>query len=165
MINKENNFPIKYAVMPLYKQDGWDAFGYSTYDLAYYLPMPCYLIKESKVYQADGSDKMEYEVVFFTEKDEYHFLKNDQQIPEFNFNSQCTNSTIVKSIYEDYESAKAAVKLEHLNEDYIIHGALLLHGEEFLKKTKENEEELKSRYEFIEKEILPKQKSKQKVLK
>lgn len=162
MVYNENDFPIKYAVMPLYKQDGWDAFGYSTYDLAYYLPMPCYLIKESKVYQADGSDKMEYEVVFFTKKDEYHFLKNEQQIPEFNFNSQCTNSNIVKSIYEDYESAKEAVMTK---DEYYPHLLVALPLEKLKEKKNEIITEIESRYEFIENEILPKQNSKQKILK
>lgn len=161
----ENNFPIKYTLMPLYKQEGWDSFGYGTYDIAYYLPMPCYLIKESKVYKQDGSDEMEYEVVFIRKNTESEFLKNIKQVPEFNFNGRCFNSNIVTSIYEDYESARTSIELENLNKDYIIHGALWLHGEEFLEKVKENETELESRYEFIENEILPKIKSKQKVLK
>lgn len=160
MIYDENNFPIKYALMPFYKRKGWDNFNYPTYEIAYYLPMPCYLIKESKVYHANDNPEMEYEVVFVTEKRD---LSQNQQLPQFNFHGHCNNSDIVTSIYEDYESAKASIELGKLNEDCMIQGMLSLPNEEFLTKTKEKEEEIKSSYEFIEKEILPKYK--QKVLK
>lgn len=160
MVYDENNFPIKYALMPFYQHNGWDTFSYSTYEIVCYLPMPCYLIKESKIYRANGISKMEYEVVFVAEKRD---LSQNQQLPQFGFSGRCDNSDIVPSIYEDYESAKASIELKELNEDCMIQGMLSLSPEEFSVKIMKKEEELQSRYEFIEKEILPKHK--QKVLK
>ena len=156
----EINFPIKYALMPLYKLDRLDYRGYSTYYLAYYLPMPCYLIKESKTCQEDGSIKMEYEVVFFTRNTEPDFLNNKQQLPEFNFNGRCRNSNIVTSFYENYESAKEAGETE---DEYYPPCLKALPLEALIEKSKEIKEEIASRYEFIENEILSK--PKQKVLK
>lgn len=159
MINEENNYPMRYALMEFYKPNGWDYYGSRTYEMTYYLPVPCYLIKESKVYQSDGTYEMEYEVVFTKSKTEIDFADSNNY-PEINFsNGQCSNSQIVETIYDNYEAAKEAA--EKANEDYITRFATRYPAETFLEKIEELMLEVENKYAIIEEEIP----SKQKVLK
>lgn len=113
----KNNYPIKYALMPLYKQTGW-VHGLNQlerkYEIVAYIVSKCYVISENKAYSADGTSNIEYEVVF-----PYENIDNNNSIwtrtePSINLSSsQISNSTKVKKIFDNYRDAIEYLKIKN----------------------------------------------------
>lgn len=102
------NYPIKLGLMELYKPTGrHDDYGDTIYEVFAVVPVPCYVIKESTIYNEDGSFENEYEVVFMRDNIYFKFLKENSSdnIPIYNQKRNVTNSTIVPELYEDFEEA------------------------------------------------------------
>ena len=59
----KNNYPIKYAAMPIYEQTGW-THGLNAlernYDVVAYIVSKCYLISERKEYERNGKQINNY---------------------------------------------------------------------------------------------------------
>ena len=61
-MNKEINYPIKYAVLELKERGGWSV-GYKDITQGF-IVSKCYVIESSIIYNADGSYKTIHRVVF-----------------------------------------------------------------------------------------------------
>lgn len=120
MTNNPNlNYPIKYAAMPIINNK-------AEYKIVAYLPVKCYLIKEIKTYDSNGSSNMNYEVVFAFAKLNYlHFANSIKQFPNFNLNKACYNSLIVDNIYENFDDT---LKASNYNNEILKQNNVLLIG-------------------------------------
>jgi len=152
----KNNYPIKYAVMPIYEQVGWN-HGLNElereYDIVAYIVSKCFIISETKKYKIDGSLKKEYQVVFPYRNDEYDIWIRTE--PRFGFQRQVMNTIIVNDVYESYEDAleDAKSKNEKIKEKKI---SLLNIDNNLFKeidKIKIEHEELIKKYEDLQKQI------------
>lgn len=163
MLNVENNYPIRYALKEIYIATGIDCYGDKSFEIAYYLPIPCYLLSERKIYKANGTTDMEYEVVFTRniKGPRNGQNKNEEEFPEFNYNGSCINANTVRQIFNAYQEAKEEAIQQNL--DYFVEKNCLLSKIDFLAKLLEFQATLESMYEYIEQEILVE--SQQKVLK
>lgn len=117
------NYPIKYAIMPIYEQSGWNN-GINElerkFDVAGYIVSKCYLLSDKLIYLANGIQEREYEVVFPYQEKEYG-CSNEwvRTNPKFNnFTNACVNSIIVKNLYESY--AEASRKAKTLNKKILF---------------------------------------------
>lgn len=111
-MEKGNNYPIKYAVMPIYRPPGAWRSGVFHYERNYNeivcnIVSKCYVIREIKTYNGDGTDVQTFEVVFPFRN---YMLNNDHwdynEIPNYNFSRECNNGIIVENIFDNYEEAK-----------------------------------------------------------
>ena len=132
------NYPIRYALMPIYRHDGF----YSGFDsvekdvtLAAYIVSKCYVVGEQKKYLMDGSVKLEYEVVFpYQKKEDW-----EKVYPITCLNDQCSNSTFVSNVYVDYEIALEVAQGYNLALLWQTIGNLA-YDEEYEEKVKELQE-------------------------
>ena len=116
------NYPIKYAVLELKERGGWSV-GYE-YITQGFIASKCYVIESSIVYRADGSNKIIHKVVFpFSDIETFRtsFSSGKQNIgkpelPRYNACDEIYPITIVTSLFDSYESAKALANEK--NEDY-----------------------------------------------
>lgn len=96
----KNNYPIKYAVMPIIAQTGWVP-GMHDMEREYgeiaYIASKCYLVGEEKKYLKDGKTKTNYKVVFPYEENDFNIWKRIE--PEFK------NYKIVDSIFDSLADA------------------------------------------------------------
>ena len=116
----KNNYPIKYALMPIYEQVGW-IHGLNElereYGIVCYIVAKCYLIDEVKKYHQDGKEEIIYHVVFPYQK--YDFDTYNIEEPRYNFNTgACSNSTKVKLVFDDFYTATNAK--EQKNEEILL---------------------------------------------
>jgi hypothetical protein len=106
----KNNYPIKYAVMPIIRQTGWVS-GMNELEREYadvaYIASKCYLVKENKKYKANGEKEILYEVVFPYRDGNYGYWCRVE--PEYNL-SNCINSNLLDKVYDTYEEAQKAAK-------------------------------------------------------
>ena len=102
----ENNYPIKYAAMPIIEQVGF-TYGINElereYDIVCYIVSKCHLISNLTKYKKDGSTILEHEVVFPYRLSD--FSKWKRVFPEYNLYGQCTNSIKVDKMFDSYEDA------------------------------------------------------------
>lgn len=149
----KNNYPIRYTLMPIIKQNGW-SLGLNElereYDVSCYIVSKCYVVSENKRYYQDGTFKIKYSVVFVYEKDDYdRFLERVE--PEFNLiNRECTNSLLVDEIFENYEAAKVAA--QEKNEEILSQKLSgLKFDANFYQKIEEMKEEHEKKLRFYRK--------------
>ena len=97
----KNNYPIKYAVIPIIEQYH---YPYESEETVCYIVSKCYLVAETKKYNQNGSVDKKYQVVCpYTEKE---FDIWNRVEPSYNFDGTCLNGLIVDAIYNNYEDAK-----------------------------------------------------------
>lgn len=149
----KNNYPIKYALMPIIKQNGW-SIGLNELERKYavscYIVSKCYVVGENKKYYQDGTFKIKYSVVFVYEKDDYNrYLERVE--PEFNLiNEECTNSLFVDEVFESYEDAK--VVAQEKNEEILSKKLSCLKVDaNFYQKIEEMKEEQEENLKFYRK--------------
>ncbi len=109
----KNNYPIKYAIMPIIAQTGWN-FGIHElerqYDEVAYIVSKCYVVNESKEYLKDGTIKTNYRVVFPYEESEYGNWNRIE--PKYNYIiNQCVNCTVVDSTFNTFEEASKVAEI------------------------------------------------------
>lgn len=97
------NYPMKYAPMKVSVCTGHDDFGYPLCEPYCYIAAPCYLTGERKKYLGSGSSETKYEVVFVAKLDYIDSLAALIEVPNYNFNGDCINSTIVGDISSSKE--------------------------------------------------------------
>ena len=139
----KKNYPIKYAVIPMIEQIGWD-MGLNElerrYGPVYYIVSRCYLVEENKRYKADGNEELKYHVVCPYEYDEFNCWRRIE--PSFNMmNGRCTNDIVVDSVYDSFEEAKEykEIKNQKIFESKFTYMSLEMYD----KKIKEVESEFK----------------------
>ena len=105
----KNNYPIKYAVMPIIEQTGWYPGLHELereYGIVCYIVSKCYVVSREEKYNRYGNTICEYKVVFSYGKDnQYGDLSRVE--PEFCLmNGRCNNSTNVDKVFDSFEEAK-----------------------------------------------------------
>ena len=117
---KEGNYPIKYALMPIKEitETTYGPFGAENhYETIAYIVSKCFLTKEITYYSSDGKSSTEYEVVFPYQKNqglyntEFDFTRREH--PDFSCNGNCLNSSHVTEIFENYNKAIEAAKMQN----------------------------------------------------
>ena len=122
-MNKEINYPIKYAVLEL-KEKGGYLVGYEDI-MQGFIISKCYVIESDIVYNSDGSNKIIHKVVFpFNNIEKFkNSLRNGRQnigeaeVPKYDACGRIYPINIVTNLFDSYESAKVAA-IEK-NEEYI----------------------------------------------
>lgn len=101
------NYPIKYAVMPIYEQVGWRC-GLNDlereYGIVYNIVSKCYVINETTNYFATGNSEKRYGVVFPYNRDGIYEEWN-RIFPSYNENVQNSNLITVDNIYDSFDKA------------------------------------------------------------
>ena len=105
----KNNYPIKYAVMPIIEQTGWYPGLHELereYGIVCYIVSKCYVVGREEKYNRYGNTICEYKVVFSYGKDnQYGDLSRVE--PEFCLmNGRCNNSTNVDKVFDSFEEAR-----------------------------------------------------------
>ena len=105
----KNNYPIKYAVMPIIEQTGWYPGLHELereYGIVCYIVSKCYVVGREEKYNRYGNTICEYKVVFSYGKDnQYGGLSRVE--PEFCLmNGRCNNFTNVDKVFDSFEEAK-----------------------------------------------------------
>lgn len=139
------NYPIKYAVMPIFEQVGWTHEFEKVFDVACYIVSKCYLISEKTKYKENGTSEKEYEIVFPYQKKKYHCF--ERVFPLFDFNNSCINSKIVENIFDNYDEALESATKK--NQKICKKALLYLSCDE-----KKYFDELLSKYEEIQRKII-----------
>ncbi len=152
----KNNYPIKYAVIPMIEQVGWSRGMHElerVYDTVCYIVSKCYLIGENKKYRVNGTVMTEYQVVCPFKEGEYYTWYKDE--PSYNLiNESCTNVVLTDALFDTFDEAKV-VKNEK-NKDLLLQKFLYMPIKKNKAKHKEIEEEFKQiimYYDQLEKEI------------
>lgn len=103
----KRNYPIKYAVMPMVEQVGWNTGIYGLereYGIVCNIVSKCYLVGEKTTFEENGSKKTNYQVVFPYEAREFNKWK--RVVPEKNSTlGYYSNSTTVDKVFDSYEKA------------------------------------------------------------
>ena len=121
-MNKEINFPIKYAVLEL-KENGGYLTGYKDITRGF-IASKCYVVESAIVYNSDGSSKIVHKVVFpFNNIEKFKLsLRNGRQnignaeVPKYDACNHIYPISIVDELFDSYDFAKFAA--EERNEDY-----------------------------------------------
>lgn len=134
------NYPVKYALMPIYEYISKDEKI-----ISYYIVSKCFIVSENKRYLINGSFKQEYEVVFPYQIND--FINNYEYFrcyPKFNIYYDCINSLTVSSVFNDKDEAKNVcleLNKQLLDERYTnvrINGKLQEEVEKICKEYNEN---------------------------
>ena len=121
-MNKEINYPIKYAVLEL-KEKGGYLVGYENI-VQGFIASKCYVIESSIIYKSDGSNKVIHKVVFpFQDIESFKIsLRNGRknvgnaEIPQYDACGNIYPINIVTDLFNSYELAKIAA--EEKNEEH-----------------------------------------------
>ena len=121
-MNKEINYPIKYAVLELKERGGYPV-GYKNITKGF-IASKCYVVESDIIYNSDGSNKVIHKVVFpFQDIESFIVsLRNGEQnigyakIPEYDAYGRIYPVSIVTDLFDSYESAK--VSAEEKNEEH-----------------------------------------------
>ncbi len=110
------NYPIKYAVMPIYEQVGWRC-GLNDlereYGIVYNIVSKCYVINETTNYFATGNSEKRYGVVFPYNRDGIYEEWN-RVFPSYNEDLQNSNLTTVDNIYDDFDKALENANMKNM---------------------------------------------------
>ena len=101
----KNNYPIKYALVPIVEEIGWKGNYYQleNYGLMYYIVSKCYLVGEEKDYKENGSFKTLYNVVFPYKECRNELIRTE---PEFYpINNKCMNCFQTDELFSTFEEA------------------------------------------------------------
>ena len=154
------NYPVKYAIMEVFEQSGWN-YGLNelerNYEVVANIVLKCYVIGERRKYHKDGSSSVKYEIVFLYNRsslDNYLLFKINY--PEYNiFTNECINATFVDTLYNTFEEAKEVAS--KANEEVLNKKLLYLtFGPNFKEKLAKLEDEYKdilAKYQRIEDDI------------
>ncbi len=145
-MEREINFPIKYAVLELKEKGGW-AVGYKDI-IRGYIVSKCYVMESSISYKSDGTNKITHKVVFpyknletleiSIKNGEYYLGK--AELPRYDAYNNPYPVNIVDSLFDTFEEAKiiANEKNEEL-EANILWAIPTLGNNNSLYETKKNE--------------------------
>ena len=143
----KNNYPIKYAVVPMIEQVGW-SHGLHELEREYgtvcYIVSKCYLVEESKKYKADGTVRVNYHVVCPYQYDKFNEWNRVE--PTFNIHGQCTNDIVVDEVYDNLE--EAIVYKDKKNQEIFQKLFKYLPYEVLKKRFKEIESEYNNKLEY-----------------
>lgn len=129
-MNKELNYPVKYAVLEL-KEIGGYSQGWEDITMGF-IASKCFVVESKVKYLSDGSSKVAHKVVF-PHKDYKTFkvslnTRNSAQVeeritPQYNAISEPYPVNIVTDLFDTYEEAKedAEVKNNELYHSMICH--------------------------------------------
>lgn len=151
------NYPVKYAIMPIYEQVGWMSGLHElerNYEVVGYIVSKCYVVSKKTKYLEDGREEKEFEVVFPYQRTDYTRIHDWTRVyPEFNYNRNCINSNIVCVLYDDFTDAKE--KVEKLNRDILSYnlGIISLKNMENILSVKKEHEERMERFKYLESKI------------
>lgn len=123
------NYPVKYALMPIYEMNGWNKGLNSiepNYEIIGYIVSKCFLIKSSVEYKADGTSKIIYDVVFPYQLSDYRTMIWSKVDPVTNIYNENLNVTSVDCVFSSLKEAKEECETKN-NEiiDSLITCALL----------------------------------------
>ena len=121
-MNKEINYPIKYAVLELKERGGYLA-QYEDITKGF-IVSKCYVVQSSIEYYKDGTNRTTHKVVFpFNDISEFKFsLKykkqriGEENIPHYDASNNPYPINIVTELFDTYEEAKSLATLK--NEEY-----------------------------------------------
>ena len=103
----KNNYPIKYAVMPIIEQTGWVP-GLNElereYGIVCYIVSKCYVVGKEEKYNMYGETDCKYKVVFPYKKDNLHRYLSRVE-PSYN-SYGCSNSTTVDKVFDSFVEAR-----------------------------------------------------------
>ncbi len=111
----KNNYPIRYALMPIEEQVGWNN-GLNElerdYDIVGYIVSKCYQITDNIDYKRNGKQEQIYKVVFIFQKDSYdNYVRVE---PSYNLvHGKCTNDTEVTQVFKTYQEAVEEAKVQN----------------------------------------------------
>lgn len=138
----KNNYPIKYALVPMIEQVGWTHGLHELErenEIICYIVSKCYLIKEEKRYKQNGAIENKYHVVCPFAYNEFDTWKKTE--PSFNLlNGSCTNEIVTDKVYNSFEEAKIAK--EQKNKDIFNNRVMYINYKKFIEKY----DELKREY-------------------
>lgn len=139
----KNNYPVKYAIMPIFESTSWH-FGYC--DLACYIVSKCYLLGENKSYLENGDLKYEYDV-FFPYERVYREIYDFKGINSLNDGKVST----VDVVFDTY--AKAREYADVLNAEAINHQLRNYETSSEKEKIKDYYKILMNKYKILEQKI------------
>ena len=151
------NYPVKYAIMPIYEQVGWTSGLHELercYEVVGNIVSKCYVVSKKVNHLEDGSEKREFEVVFPYQKTDYMRIHEWQRVyPEFNYNGNCVNSNIVSELYDNFDGAKEIA--EKLNRDILSYNLEIISfkDKERWENLKREHEERLERFKHLERKI------------
>lgn len=159
MNNEQNlNYPVKYAILSVktaFSSDHGFCESEQDSDTITNIVLKCYVVGERKEYLSDGGFKKKYEVVFPYTRKNSPYLEFEKTVPEYNFYSQCVNSTFTDKLFNTFDDAQLVA--EQANKDLLSYkiGALSLDKNfpEKLNAIKQKYQELSSRYKDFEKKF------------
>lgn len=99
-----NVFPMRYCIIGLEKFSHYDndICGLKPVNEVYaYVVAKCYLVKETTIYNKDGSTSAIYGVVPTWKQNEKKHIE-----PEYDWNNECINAMYTKYIFDDLNEAK-----------------------------------------------------------
>lgn len=134
----KNNYPIKYALIPMIEQVGW-APGLNElereYGIVCYIASKCYVVKETKEYCEDGNSKVEYQIVCPYQYDDLDIWKRCE--PSFHLiQGHCINGITTNQLFDSYEEALSAKNEK--NDEIILKKCIHLRYDENFRKRREN---------------------------
>ncbi len=150
----KNNYPIKYAVMPIVEQTGW-APGLNElvreYGVVCYIVSKCYVVVREEEYNRYGNILYKYKVVFPYKKDNLHrYLLRVE--PSYNCYGKCSNATTVDKVFDSFEEAREDA--EKKNKKIVNKKISFLHcDDDFLQNVsllRKEQEEKVNKYRKIE---------------
>ena len=118
-MEKENKYPIKYAVLEL-KEKGGYLVGYK--DIARgNIVSKCYVLESTIRYTSDGGSNLFHIVVFpFSNLETFkRSLRNQSQyigektIPRYDFDNDPYKATVVSELFDTYEEAKEKAQAQN----------------------------------------------------
>ena len=104
----KNNYPIKYAVIPMIEQIGWTSGLHELereYGTVCYIVSKCFLLNEEIIYDKEGTSKKRYKVKFPFSEDSY-YPRWEREDPIYSFNGDAIDVLSVDKVYDNYEEAK-----------------------------------------------------------
>ena len=150
----KNNYPIKYAVMPIIEQTGWSP-GLNELEREYgvvcYIVSKWYVVSREETYNVYGNIGCKYKFVFPYKKDNLHrYLLRVE--PSYNCYDKCSNATTVDKVFDSFEEARADA--EKKNKKIVNKKISFLHcDDDFLQNVsllRKEQEEKVNKYRKIE---------------
>ena len=135
-MNKEINYPVKYAVLELKEKGGW-LVGYEDITQGF-IVSKCYLIESNVVYHSDGTSTINHKVVFpFEDISSFKTsIRNgrqnigDENIPHYDACNRPYPINVVSNLFDTYELAKeVAIEKNEEHKQNIIYRVPEVRGE------------------------------------